>query len=51
VLAAGASSAAVVTDIVMSDNPEQRARDWIAATAPWRDISVAHPPTRYLRTT
>jgi len=51
VLAAGASSAAVVTDIVMSDNPEQRARDWIAATAPWRDISAAHPPTRYLRTT
>jgi thiamine-phosphate pyrophosphorylase len=50
VLAAGASSAAVVTDIVMSHDPEQRTRDWIAATAPWRDISAAHPPTRYLGT-
>ena len=43
VLAAGASSAAVVTDIVMSDDPEQRSRDWIAATAPWRDLSTAFP--------
>jgi thiamine-phosphate pyrophosphorylase len=45
VLAAGASSAAVVTDIVMSDDPEQRARGWIAATAPWRLLSTAcqHP--------
>jgi thiamine-phosphate pyrophosphorylase len=43
VLAAGASSAAVVTDIVMSDDPEQRTRDWIAATAPWRHISTACP--------
>jgi thiamine-phosphate pyrophosphorylase len=44
VLAAGASSAAVVTDIVMSDNPERRTRDWIAATAPWRHLSTAYPP-------
>lgn len=44
VLAAGASSAAVVTDIVMSDNPEQRTRQWIAATGPWRDLSTAYPP-------
>jgi thiamine-phosphate pyrophosphorylase len=43
VLAAGASSAAVVTDIVMSDNPKQRTRDWIAATAPWRHSSTACP--------
>ena len=43
VLAAGASSAAVVTDIVMSGDPEQRTRDWIAATAPWRHLSTACP--------
>ncbi len=43
VLAAGASSAAVVTDIVASDDPEQRARDWIKATASWRDLSTACP--------
>jgi thiamine-phosphate pyrophosphorylase len=43
VLAAGASSAAVVTDIVMSDDPGQRTRDWIAATAPWRHLSTGCP--------
>lgn len=43
VLAAGASSAAVVTDIVMSEDPEQRTRDWIAATAPWRRLSTISP--------
>lgn len=43
VLAAGASSAAVVTDIVMSENPDQRTRDWIAATAPWRNLSTGLP--------
>jgi thiamine-phosphate pyrophosphorylase len=43
VLAAGATSAAVVTDIVMSDDPEARTRDWIAATAPWRHLSTASP--------
>jgi len=43
VLAAGASSASVVTDIVMSDDPERRTRDWIAATAPWRRLSTASP--------
>jgi len=37
-------SAAVVTDIVMSDDPEQRTRDWLAATAPWRNLSTAIPP-------
>ena len=44
VLAAGASSAAVVTDIVMSDDSEQRTREWIAATAPWRHLSTGCPP-------
>jgi thiamine-phosphate pyrophosphorylase len=43
VLTAGASSAAVVTDIVMSDDPGQRTRDWIAATAPWRHLSTVRP--------
>jgi len=43
VLAAGASSAAVVTDIVMSEDPEQRTRAWIAVTAPWRDLSTGCP--------
>ncbi|MGI9463624.1 MAG: thiamine phosphate synthase [Aestuariivirgaceae bacterium] len=32
VLAAGADSAAVVTDIVMADDPDTRTRQWIAAT-------------------
>ena len=43
VLAAGASSAAVVTDIVMSENSEERTREWIAATDPWRDLSTGCP--------
>ena len=43
VLAAGASSAAVVTDIVMSDDPELRTRQWVAATGPWRHLSTACP--------
>lgn len=45
VIAAGAASAAVVTDIVMSDDPERRAREWIATTAPWRNLSTGHPQT------
>jgi thiamine-phosphate pyrophosphorylase len=32
VLAAGADSAAVITDIVTSTTPEQRIREWLAAT-------------------
>ena len=44
VLAAGASSAAVVTDIIMSANPEQRATEWLAATAHWRHLSTCRPP-------
>jgi thiamine-phosphate pyrophosphorylase len=31
-LKAGANSAAVVSDIVRADNPEARAKEWIAAT-------------------
>jgi thiamine-phosphate pyrophosphorylase len=49
ILAAGASSAAVVTDIVMSADPERRTRDWIVATEPWRKLSTGLPqvvPTR-----
>jgi thiamine-phosphate pyrophosphorylase len=44
VLEAGASSAAVITDIVTNLNPEERTRSWIAATSPWRrDLSTARP--------
>lgn len=32
----GADCAAVVTDITLSDDPEARTRQWIAATEPWR---------------
>ena len=44
VLEAGASSAAVITDIVTNLNPEERTRSWIAATSPWRrNLSTAPP--------
>ncbi|EKF42996.1 thiamine-phosphate pyrophosphorylase [Nitratireductor indicus C115] len=36
VFAAGADSAAVVTDITLNPDPEARTREWIAATAQWR---------------
>lgn len=36
VLEAGAASAAVVTDITLNENPEQRTRQWLSVTAPWR---------------
>jgi len=39
-LAAGADSVAVITDIVTSQDPEQRVRNWIAATAQWRHLST-----------
>ena len=32
----GADSAAVVTDITLNPDPEERTRQWIAATARWR---------------
>ena len=40
VLAAGADSVAVITDIVTSQDPEARVENWIAATAQWRDLST-----------
>ncbi|MER9689625.1 thiamine phosphate synthase [Mesorhizobium sp. M0139] len=36
VLAAGADSAAVVTDITLNADPEARTREWIEKTKPWR---------------
>ena len=38
VLEAGASSAAVITDIVTNLNPEERTRSWIAATSPGAEL-------------
>lgn len=35
-LAAGADSAAVVTDIIMNKNPENRVMQWLEATEKWR---------------
>jgi thiamine-phosphate pyrophosphorylase len=43
VLAAGADSVAVITDIVTSQDPELRTRNWIAVTQPWRDLSTEFP--------
>lgn len=43
VLAAGAQSAAVITDIVTDQDPDSRTRNWIAATAPWRALSTGFP--------
>ena len=43
VLAAGADSIAVVTDIVTNLNPEARARQWLAATEARRDLSTDCP--------
>lgn len=37
-LNAGADSAAVVTDIILNDNPDARVREWLEATAPWRSV-------------
>ena len=36
-LAAGADGVAVVTDILGNPEPEARTREWITATAPWRE--------------
>ncbi|MEP0507933.1 MAG: thiamine phosphate synthase, partial [Aurantimonas coralicida] len=36
VFAQGADSAAVVTDVTRAADPEARAREWLAATAPYR---------------
>lgn len=43
VLAAGADSVAVITDIVTSQDPEQKAKNWLTATAPWRGLSTGIP--------
>ena len=43
VLAAGADSVAVITDIVTSQDPESRVENWIAATEPWRNLSTGTP--------
>jgi len=43
VLAAGADSVAVITDIVTSQHPEARVENWVAATAPWRNLSTGLP--------
>ena len=43
VLASGADSVAVITDIVTSQDPEARVENWIAATAPWRNLSTDLP--------
>ncbi|TYC63260.1 thiamine phosphate synthase [Rhodobacterales bacterium] len=32
----GANSIAVIGDVLRHDKPEQRARDWLATSAPWR---------------
>lgn len=39
-LAAGADSVAVISDIVTDQVPKSKAKNWIAATAPWRDLST-----------
>ena len=43
VLAAGADSVAVITDIVTSQDTEMRVENWIEATAPWRNLSTGLP--------
>ena len=42
VLAAGADSVAVITDIVTNEDPEIRVKNWISATEPWRNPSTGH---------
>jgi thiamine-phosphate pyrophosphorylase len=43
VLAAGADSVAVITDIVTNQDPELRTRNWVVATKPWRHLSTGSP--------
>jgi thiamine-phosphate pyrophosphorylase len=43
VLASGADSVAVITDIVTSQDPDLRIENWIAATEPWRKLSTGPP--------
>jgi thiamine-phosphate pyrophosphorylase len=43
VLAAGADSVAVITDIVTSQDPEDRTRNWVSVTKPWRHLPTGFP--------
>ena len=43
VLAAGADSVAVITDIVTSEDPEQRTQNWLSATSRCRNFSTERP--------
>jgi thiamine-phosphate pyrophosphorylase len=40
VLASGADSVAVITDIMTSQDPELQVQNWLTATSPWRDLST-----------
>ena len=43
VLAAGADSVAVITDIVTNQDPGAHVEKWVAATTPWRNLSTDLP--------
>ena len=43
VLAAGADSVAVITDIMTNQDPGAHAEKWISVTAPWRSLSTDLP--------
>jgi thiamine-phosphate pyrophosphorylase len=43
VLAAGADSVAVITDIATSQHPELRTKNWLGATSHWRGFSTGRP--------
>jgi thiamine-phosphate pyrophosphorylase len=43
VLAAGADSVAVITDIVTSEDLELRTQNWLSATSRWRNFSTERP--------
>jgi thiamine-phosphate pyrophosphorylase len=43
VLAAGADSVAVITDIVTSEDPEQRTQNWLSATSRCPNFSTERP--------
>jgi len=45
-LKAGADSACVVTDVLRNADPEARAREWLAATAAYRELKKAKAPQR-----
>ena len=40
VLAAGADSVAVITDIMTAQDPDARVENWLEVTAPWRPVST-----------